>query len=315
MNTLTGNVRLLVGTLTFMMLCTLATPLSAQMFKCGNGLLTYEVQTIGPLPPLGDTSAVQVEVEGIRCLRVYTASPGVSVKFIWYGEGHHGQRNYHHVGYAVDNGIGISGTSADIPVAPSDFDSARTTSLFFKAVGSPGWPAPNNISVTGTWKENWALRPDGVNYTPLPRPSSCGSYFTQYTPQSSTATGTGIRCILTLSTDSIQLPANIPYVSVWYGTGQWNGRPYTHVGRIGINRQVKDQMAGTGEASDLCDPRLGQACNSTADNSITFTEKDCFTGPADGVGGPTEIHFYLVGGAWNERWYVPLPLKCLEEAP
>ena len=207
-----------------------------EVFNCGPHLLTYEV-----------TSSENTPGTGVRCIQYH---PDRAELFVWYGEGKWGERAYHHVEIAFRGGadVGITGRAGDITGNDEDFNN-NVTGLVFEATQG-NWPSPNIISVTGTWKERWELRPDGVNYTPLHRLRNCGANFVKYTVTSIPGVaGTGIRCVLRVA------PANrsglvhegIPiFTRAWFGSGDWEGKRYSHLGRVTITRFLRDNLAGMG---------------------------------------------------------------------
>jgi hypothetical protein len=260
----------------------------AQNFKCGSDLLTYEV--------------VSSDHQGIRCVRY---DPQDAELFVWYGEGRRGQRTYRHVGIAFRGGadIGTTGRAADMTTGNGEDFNNNVTGLVFVADGS--WPRPSMITVTGSWNEQWNLRTDGVNYYPLPMPTSCGQNFAQYDVGSlGGVEGSGLRCVLrTPGTQPTQLEeGSAPYQTAWFGNGNWQGRTYAHIGRLSIDRGDlgTGSPAGTGRASDICDPHFGQICNSSPPDPLKFSYRDCRVGAL-----PTEFTGYSVGGPWKERWTLP----------
>src|SRR6266571_5152796 len=139
--------------------------LAHSQFKCGGDLLTYEVR-----------SSENVPGTGVRCVKYYPLGATV---MIWYGEGAWGApgRRYRHAGIAFrgSQDAGIVGRAGDIVGNGEDWG-ASVTNLVFQLTPSDS-PAPTAIIVTGTWKEQWTLRAEGVHYAPLGRPKTCGSNF------------------------------------------------------------------------------------------------------------------------------------------
>jgi len=267
-----------------------ATPARSQYFRCGGDLLTYVVY-----------DAYNNPAPGVRCLRYY---PSGAELFVWYGEGQWQQRKYRHVGIAFRGGsdIGTTGRAGDITGNGEDI-SNNVTGLIFQVIEGD-WPNPSNIRVTGAWNAQWRVRPDGVNYTPLQRPTTCGPYFVQYKVRSLAGQqGYGLRCVLRTPGTDTPREGSPPYTTAWFGNGSWQGRTYSHIGRVSMSSSIANSLAGTGEASDICDPHFGQFCNSFSLNSLRFIYKQ--------VGCPSPIPSrprvavfsgYDVVGEWNENW-------------
>ncbi len=267
-------------------------------FQCGGDLLTYEVQSLDNTPGTG-----------VRCVKFY---PQGATMMAWYGEGRWGEqpgRPYRHVGIAFRGGsdIGITGRAGDIVGNGEDYGGSATGLVFQLSSIDP--PGPGIILVTGNWKEKWILSPSGVNYNPLDRPSVCGPNFVQYTVRSLEGTpGSGVRCILRMpgtnpSSTREGLP---PYTTVWFGNGSWQGLTYTHIGRVSMSGSVSISLAGTGEASDICD--LGRFCGSVPANSLRFLYRTAqCQNPTPPPYRVPAFAGYAVGGAWNELWSVTEP--------
>jgi hypothetical protein len=263
----------------------------AEGFKCGGDLLTYDVVSLDHVPGYG-----------VRCLWYNGQSPE---NFVWYGEGRWGQRTYRHVGIAFqDADSGPIGQAADL--AGGDFNNNVTGLIFHATNGS--WPSPNVIQVTGVWNELWTLRPNGVNYSPLPRPTACGDNFVAYNVSSlSGIPGSGLRCVLRMPGTQLIQEGSPPYVTAWFGNGQWEGRSYSHIGRISVTRGVPPNqeqriIAGSGEATDICDPRFGQFCNSAPANSLQFVYRLCRSTTPPPPPVTFDFAGYDVIRAWNEHW-------------
>ena len=276
-------------------------------FKCGGTFLTYEVGSPGSdlTPPC--TQDNPCGPTGVRCVKY---DPGGNELFVWYGEGKHGQRSYRHVGIAINatEFSPITGRAGDIYGNGEDYNN-NVTGLNFQIEGN--WPSPDRIRVTGTWQELWK-RVDTANYTPLPsRPAECGDNFVKYTASSASGgPGTGLRCVLHALGSAVGSSdeGTPPYTTVWFGNGRWGAQTYTHVGRVTItnppNQVSGDGPAGTGEAFDICDPRLGQFCNSVPLNSLRFAYRTFRCGSGEhGVPATTRPYGYHVEGQnWNENW-------------
>jgi hypothetical protein len=241
-----------------------ASSASAQGFACGPHLLTYKVSALD-----GRSG------KGIRCVEY---NQGGSPLFAWYGEGDWNGAVYRHIGIATFDSIEqfTHGSAADLFGNGETFRNSFPDNLIFDVRGR--WPTPSSIRVTGAWRETWTLV-SNTAYTPLRPPRSCGPYFQQFAVSDlqRTRTGTGLRCVLKSGQ-----PA--PYATVWLGNGSWSGKPYTHLGILAVGAG----SAGTsGEASDLCDVRLGGYCNSFPAGSLHFTKTP---------------FGYTVTGAWSEAW-------------
>jgi hypothetical protein len=275
----------------------LCTSVDAQ-FTCGGDLLTYQVQSLENVPGTG-----------VRCVKFY---PQGATLMVWYGEGRWGEqpgRPYRHVGIAFRGGsdIGITGRAGDIIGNGEDY--GGTANGLVLQLSSADLSGPGAIVVTGNWKEKWILSPGGVNYNPLNRPSVCGPNFVQYGVRSLDGTpGSGNRCILRMPGTSPSTPreGSPPYTTVWFGNGNWRGVTYTHIGRVSMSSSVSNSLAGTGEASDICD--LGRFCGSAPENSLHFVYR---TVPCNNPTPPPyrvpAFSGYAVGGHWNEVWSVTEP--------
>lgn len=116
------------------------------------------------------------------------------------------------------------------------------------------------VVVKNPWNETWIPVPQGVSYTLLAKPTTCGDSFYQYTAGSPAQTGKGMRCVLRLTENSSPHEGDLPFTTVWFGNGQWQDRSYSHVGRLHIVGGGPDAVSGTGEADDICDGHFGVFC-------------------------------------------------------
>jgi hypothetical protein len=272
------TVRLAVTVFGWLVAAMIATSARAQVFKCGSDLLTYYV-----------VSNVHIPGSGVRCVKYHATGPG---NLIWYGEGQWQGRTYRHVGIAFFDHSEVN-RAADITGNGEDFNNS-VTGLVFQIQGS--WPEPNTIIVTGAWNERWLLRREGVAYRPLPRPSRCGANFVHYDVGRgrNPKPPRGLRCSLRISGNAILDEGSPPITTAWFGNGAWDGRTYSHLGRVRIDRARG--ISGTGDASDICDFRFGESCNSTPPGSLQFSRWFDANNPQGDLG-------YNVNGAWpREVW-------------
>jgi hypothetical protein len=244
-------------------------PTNVRAISCGPHMSTYAVHG-----PDGSTAS------GLRCVRVtWRSDDGSSADFTWYGEGNWGGGPYRHLGtgYINRGEFGSFARAADMFGNGEAFNSFASNLIPQVTAGS--WPAPQEIRIGGDWNEIWRLAID-VAYAPLPLPANCGPRFRRYivSDQASTRQGTGVRCVVDLG---------LPNGNLWFGTGEWDGGQYSHIGQFTL---PSGSGAGVGQATDLCNPHFGGACNDFPAASLTFTSRD---------GG------YQVSGAWSEFWTVP----------
>lgn len=190
-------------------------------FTCGPNLETYVVRSLDGR-----------EGMGIRCVKRSngsTTSPKVPA-FAWYGEGswYGATCRYRHVGQAYlekNDAKTLKGFASDITGNGECADGNYAGNLKLKIVDA------DHIQVNGGgWAEEWT-RTSGVDYVPLPTPTSCGKWFDQYraisidaysktsTAKNADPLNSGIRCVMKAG------PAN----TTWYGAGSWNGGAYSHL--------------------------------------------------------------------------------------
>lgn len=224
----------------------------APNFSCGSHLRTYVVK------PLDNRQGF-----GIRCVKVSQGRPGTRIpRLAWYGEGNWGGATYRHVGQAIYRGSNLVGFASDMYGNGEDINNNFSGNLKVEVIGS-------TIRVTGAWNEEWHLV-NATNYTPLPRPKTCGSYFDEYrvSDLAGSRRGSGLRCVLRVG----------PNNTTWFGNGNWGGSTYSHIGTRSFN--------GYG-ASDVCGNGFGPICNTFGWGSLKFTAVP---------GG------FNVTGAWSEKW-------------
>lgn len=225
----------------------------APRFTCGPHLRTYIVK------PLNNRQGF-----GIRCVKFSEGRPGTLIpRLAWYGEGNWGGATYRHVGQAIYRGSILQGFASDIHGNGENINNNFPGNLRVQIVSN------STIRVTGAWNEEWQLV-NATNYTPLPRPTTCGGYFNQYkvADLSGSRQGEGLRCVLRVG------PAN----TTWFGNGNWGGTTYSHIGTTSFN--------GYG-AGDICGNGFGPICNNFSWGSLKLT-------PVSGG--------FNVTGAWSEKW-------------
>jgi hypothetical protein len=187
----------------------------------------------------------------------------------WYGEGNWQGATYRHVGQAFYRSSNLIGYASDIYGNGENIHNTFPGNLKIQVV-SGSWPAPNTIQVKGAWNETWSLV-RAANYTPLPKPRTCGKYFNEYKVADLTGTrkGFGLRCMLREG----------PNNTTWFGNGEWEGSTYSHLGTRSFN--------GYG-ASDLTGSTFGTISNHFAWGSLQFS--------------PVAPYGFDVTGAWSEKW-------------
>lgn len=222
-------------------------------FTCGSHLRTYIVK------PLDNRQGF-----GIRCVKFSEGRPGTTIpRLAWYGEGNWGAATYRHVGQAIYRGTNLVGFASDIHGNGENINNNFPGNLRVQVLGG------STIRVTGAWNEEWQLV-NSTNYTPLPRPKTCGGYFDQYQVSDLTGSreGEGLRCVLRVGLKN----------TTWFGNGNWGGTTYSHIGTRSFN--------GYG-AGDICANGFGPICNNFAWGSLKLT-------PVSGG--------FDVTGAWSEKW-------------
>ncbi|WP_427160073.1 hypothetical protein ACQFX9_29685 [Aliinostoc sp. HNIBRCY26] len=226
----------------------------AKNFNCGSHLRTYVVRSLNNRQGFG-----------IRCVKLSEGKPGTRIpRLAWYGEGNWGGTTYRHVGQAIYQGSILVGSASDIHGNGEGFNGNFPGNLNVQVFG--GGAA---IRVTGAWNEEWRLV-NSTNYSPLPRPTTCGGYFDQYqvSDLSDNRNGDGLRCVLRVGLKN----------TTWFGNGNWEGTTYSHLGTRSFN--------GYG-AGDICGTKFGSFCNNFAWGSLKLK---LVPGGID------------VTGAWNEKW-------------
>ncbi|MBD2344104.1 hypothetical protein [Anabaena subtropica] len=225
----------------------------APNFSCGPHLRTYIVK------PLDNRKG-----SGIRCVKLSQGKPGTSVPILaWYGEGNWSGATYRHAGQAIYRGSSLVGFASDIHGNGEDINNNFPGNLQIQIIGS------SRIRVTGAWNEEWQLV-NSTNHRSLPRPKTCGKYFDEYKVSdfAGSRRGEGLRCVLRVGMRN----------TTWFGSGNWGGTTYSHIGTRGVN--------GYG-AGDICGTGFGPICNTFGWGSLKLTP---VTGGFD------------VTGAWSEKW-------------
>lgn len=239
-------------------------------YSCGPYLQTYVVKPL-------DAS---IAGTGIRCVKWSdgaTSKSNVPV-LAWYGEGTWDGFTYRHVGQAYKlpkskDPATYQGFASDFYGNGEYYHGNYPGSLRLTVVND------KTIRVTGAWNEEWTKVTDVV-YSPLPTPTTCGSFFNAYKAYSADdlakkrstkeipATHQGLRCVLKVG----------PPSTTWYGVGMWDGKSYAHL--------VTGSSKGYG-SSDFC-RASGDYCGDSAYGKIRrrFLR---------GLNVPT------VDG-WNEAW-------------
>jgi hypothetical protein len=228
-------------------------------FTCAPHLLTFVVR------PLDNRQGT-----GIRCVKIGEGTPSSTrlPRLAWYGEGKWAGATYRHLGHAFYRGSNLVGSASDFKEdIHNNFNQNLKVEL---AAGT--WANPTQIRVTGAWNETWT-RVNQANYSPLPRPTSCGGFFDEYkvSDLNGTRQGRGIRCVLNVGQKN----------TTWFGNGWWGevNNTYSHVG----TRASK----GYG-ASDICKTPFGPTCNNFGWGSLKLT--------------PVAPSGFDVTVAWSEKW-------------
>jgi hypothetical protein len=219
---------------------------SQSQFSCGPYLTTYTV------------SDAYNHVVAVHCLK-YTSDTNISASrtIAWYGEASGGLWPYRHVGLVIFNpawGI-YAGYAADIPGNGAVTNNAFPGGNLYMFFGG-NWP-PAQITVWDPsapgWNQTWNRADSYVNYTPLPEPSNCGSYFAQFEVYSNgdnqQAPAPGFACVLRTPTGP----------RAWVGFGTWAGMPYSDLGIAHIAPEAQypgsgSTSGGPGTASYFCRP-------------------------------------------------------------
>lgn len=232
--------------------------LEAHAASCGSNALTYGVYDTNGMP-----------AAGIRCVKLIESTSASTYSFVWYGEGNWGGGAYRNLGQAYYHGDWPGASAADIYGNGESF-AGKADNLQMSIVGN--WPAPQEIHVSGDWNEVWRLV-QSVGWTPLPRVMTCGPHFVTDIVKDGlgTGVGSGVRCALGWG--------------AWFGSGDWNGTTYSHIGWFGYSAY----QPGPG-AVDLCDPAFGESCGAAPVGSLHLS------------GYLSDL---VVTGAWNEKWYSP----------
>ncbi|WP_414589403.1 pentapeptide repeat-containing protein, partial [Scytonema sp. PCC 10023] len=260
-------------------------------FSCGPHTRTYAVRSL-----------TKPEIVGVRCLLKTNADTKSNKNkipnFVWYGEGKFNQKNkkeYRHIGQAfykdLTLGVGyiseldrynenkktLSQSIVKITIVRKEADSVSE------------FQVKNETGVI----EKWTLEEPIKNYTPLIQPTSrfhCGEKFIQYkvypivtrrriinsTSEQSVETDWGLRCV------SKHRPHN---AITWFGTGQWEGKPYYHLGtKMIVNKDVKK---GYG-AVDLCGFKQNAYCYKVEGGFLELN--------------PLQDNGFEIKREWSEKW-------------
>jgi hypothetical protein len=237
------------------------------LFNCGPHTLTYIVRSLDNRPGTG-----------IRCVEVNQFDNPI---FVWYGEGQWQGQTYRHIGKASSvmptNQVTLLGYASDLFGNGENFDNNFPGNILIQVV-SGNWPVPTEIHATGAWNEAWTLV-GSIDYKPLPRPHTCGSYFDEYyvTDLGGTRQGSGLRCVLRTERPT-----------AWFGNGDWGGTTYSHLGIL-FDIYFAGEFHLGGDASDLCGPLFGEFCNAFALDSLLFSQ--------------VSPRGFNVTGAWHENWW------------
>ncbi|CAK8719658.1 Secreted protein [Candidatus Electrothrix laxa] len=245
-------------------------PSSTPLFKCGSGFTTYSVKSLDG-----------VEGEGVRCVKIDNLKT-VEGKYLsgvyWYGEGTWNGKKYRHIGCTYSR-QGFQSFVTDIFGNGESYNNEVSSLLLTSS------DKLNHIRVTGGgWNEEWVREPDGEanSYrSTLKKVTNCGDHLEKASVTKLDGSGSednGIRCIKRDPDSSTP--------DIWYGEGEWNGKPYRHFGFIS---EDTDKVLAT--AADLCN-NSQYSCAQTAKNGLIITaEMDCW-----------QKSKYRVSGDWNERW-------------
>jgi uncharacterized protein YjbI with pentapeptide repeats len=222
---------------------------------CGPHIYTYFVQTLN-----------NNQVTGIRCLlKINTVRDkklgNKSFRLVWYGEGRMNNQEYRHIGESSYENSNSSVTNIfdlddynpknhllNKKMQITIINKKEDSILEFQTKDEKGL------------MEKWTLAPSNseIKYFPLGQPTNrfkCGKNFQKYKVypiltkrriEKPNSRDWGIRCVLPLNKEVI-----------WFGTGEWEGKPYYHLGTKML--PTPDIKTGYG-AIDLCGFKKGAYC-------------------------------------------------------
>jgi uncharacterized protein YjbI with pentapeptide repeats len=226
-------------------------------FSCGPYTDTYAVRSI----------TEPAKIVGVRCLLKINVDTKLNKNkiptFVWYGEGKSNKGEYRHIGQAFYKNsildvayiLELDGSNKN-QKTPSPSKVEMTIPPEKKTKNKADSVSEFQVKDKNAVIEKWTLEKQRINYAPLNQPTSrfnCGEKFIKYkvypivtrrriinstNSEQSVSTDWGLRCVYEQN-----------QTITWFGTGQWEGKPYYHLGTKMIDD--KDVKKGYG-AVDLC---------------------------------------------------------------